>query len=347
MIHIQKKLVGTGQPCFIIAEAGSNHNKDKKIARELIKAAADAGADAVKFQLFQGEKHYSRKTPAFKYLKAKGINKNIVDLLKDLELPPDWLQDFRDYAKKCGIILFSSVTSIEDIDVCMRLKFPALKLASFELVDLHLIAHAAKQQKPLILSTGLADMGEIEDAVRVVFDTGNRELILLQCASVYPAPAHIMNLKAMDTLAQAFGVDVGLSDHTQGIHMAPAAVARGARVIEKHFTLSRKMPGPDHAFSVEPAELALMVKHIREVESALGTGIKGQRTSEEAEMYDKARRSIHAATKIPKGTVLKAAHLTVKRPGYGIKPKLWDTIIGRSTKVDIDADEAIRWETLG
>lgn len=346
-MQIAHRKIGDKHPCFIIAEAGSNHNKDLKLALELIDAAAEAKADAVKFQLFKGEKHYSRKTPAFQYLHDKGITKNIVDLLKDLELPPEWLGQMRDHAKKRGIILFSSVTSADDVDLCVSLDLPAIKLASFELVDIPLIAYAAKTQKPLILSTGLADMSEIEDAVNAVKATGNAQLALLQCASAYPAPPHLLNLKAMETIRKEFGTCVGLSDHSQGIHIAPAAVAMGATMIEKHFTLSRKMPGPDHPFSIEPSELGLMVKHIRDIEAAMGTGIKGVRNPEEAEMYEKARRSVHAAENIAKGTVIEAKHLVIKRPGYGIKPKLLDTIIGKVAKADIEEDDFISWEKLG
>ncbi len=345
-MKIAGKNVGGQYPCFIIAEAGSNHNRDFKLACQLIDAAKDAGADAVKFQLFTGEKHYSRKTPPFEYLAKQGITKNIVDLLKEIELPLEWVEQLRDYAKKVGIIFFCSVTSKEDIDLANRLGLPLFKLASFEIVDLPLITYAAAKGKPVILSTGLCNMEEIQDAFEAVQKTRNKDLILLQCASMYPSPASIMNLNSMATLRKAFQVEIGLSDHTPGVHIAPAAVAMGAKVIEKHFTISRKLKGPDHPFAIEPHELKQMVEYIRDVEAALGDGVKNGPSKQEQEMFTKARRSIHAAANIAKGSVITADKLTIKRPGYGIKPKFIDQVIGKISKVDIEEDTAITWENI-
>ena len=222
-----------------------------------------------------------------------------------------------------------------------------MKIASFEIVDLPLIRHAASTGVPVILSTGMASYGEIEDALGAVRDAGNNRVALLRCASVYPAAPGIMNLRAMRTMHDAFGVPVGLSDHTTGISVPTAAAALGARLIEKHFTLSRTLPGPDHPFALEPDELRELVTAVRDVQAALGNGrLEGPSDAEAVEMYRLARSSLHAATHIPASTVITADMLTVKRPGYGIKPKYLHVVVGRTARVDIGADEAITWDVV-
>ncbi len=345
-MDVNGRRIGVGNPCFIIAEVGSNHNCDLKLALELIDAAAAAGADAVKFQLFKGERHYSRRTPPFEYLVKQGIQRNIVDLLKELELPVEWLAKLKAHARKRRILFFSSVTSCEDVDFLDKINIPLYKLASFEIVDLPLIKYMAQKGRPMILSTGLCTIGEIEDAYLTCREAGNTQLAFLQCASVYPAQPQIMNLKVMRTIGEAFQVPVGLSDHTLGIHIALAAVAMGACIIEKHFTLSCKLKGPDHSFAIEPLELKSMVSQIRDIESALGSGIKGGASVDEQEMFEKARRSIHACIKIPINTKITESMLTVKRPGYGIKPKFLDLVVGRKARVTIEEDEAVLWDMV-
>ncbi len=222
-----------------------------------------------------------------------------------------------------------------------------MKIASFEIVDLPLIEAAASVGVPVILSTGMATYGEIDDALRAVGGTGNRQVALLRCASLYPAPAEIMNLRSMATLREAFGVPVGLSDHTEGIAVPTGAVALGAELVEKHFTLDRGMTGPDHAFAIEPDELTALVAAIREVEAALGTGrLEGPSEAEAVEMYPFARSSVVAATDIPAGTTITRNMITVKRPGYGVMPKHIDVIVGRLARVDIEADEVITWDKI-
>jgi sialic acid synthase SpsE len=222
-----------------------------------------------------------------------------------------------------------------------------MKIASFEIVDLPLIRHAASVGVPIILSTGMATYGEIEDALGAVKEAGNRQVALLRCASVYPAAPEIMNLRAMATMRDAFGVPVGLSDHTTGISVASAAVALGAELVEKHFTLSREMKGPDHAFALEPGELGAMVSAIREVEAALGNGrLEGPSAVEAVEMYRLGRRSVVAAVDIPASTTITREMLTTKRPGYGVKPKDIDLLVGRIARVDIEADDVITWEMV-
>lgn len=340
-MQIEGKEIGGDNPAFIIAEAGSNHNRSLSLAKELIDAASEAKADAVKFQMFKGERHYSKYTPSF-----SNLEKHPVELLKDLELPLEWLPELKAYAQKKEIIFFSSVTDYLDVIELEKIDAPAYKLASFEIVDLPLIEYVAKLQKPFILSTGLATLEEIDDAYKAAKKYNNAP-ILLQCASAYPSPASIMNLNAMSTLRHAFADSIiGLSDHTLGTHISVAAVAMGAKVIEKHFTLDNKMQGPDHSFAIEPHELKELVAHCHDVESAFGNGEKGHLSEPEKENYDKARRSLHALVDIKKGERITKEQLVIKRPGYGIKPKFMELVEGRVAQVDIKADEWITWDKL-
>jgi sialic acid synthase SpsE len=336
--------VGTDAPAYVIAEAGSNHNRDLSVARELIDVAADAGADAVKFQTYTGSGLYSAKTPRFEYLDDE---RSPAELLDAIALPREWQQELAERARGRGIVFFSSPFDAEAVESLAAVGVPAMKIASFEIVDLPLIRHAASVGVPIILSTGMSTYDEIEDALGAVRDAGNRQVALLRCASVYPAPAEIMNLRAMETMREAFGVPVGLSDHTTGISVASAAAALGAELIEKHFTLSREMKGPDHPFALEPDELRAMVVAIREVEAALGNGrIEGPSAAEAKEMYRLARRSVVAAVDIPAATTITREMLTTKRPGYGVKPKDIDLLVGRVPRVDIEADDVITWDMV-
>jgi sialic acid synthase SpsE len=338
--------VGPGRPCYVIAEAGANHDRDLDVARRLIDVAKEAGADAVKFQTYTGRSLYSTKTPRFDYLGELGA-KPAHELLDELALPREWQPLLAQHCKEVGIEFLSSPFDREAIDELDALDVAAFKIASFELVDLPLIRYAAAKGRPLILSTGMATLGEIEDAVTAAGEAGAPAVCLLQCASLYPAPPSVMNLRAIPTMRAAFGVPVGLSDHTLGTHVAPAAVALGADLVEKHFTLDRTRRGPDHPFAIEPAELEELVAAIRDVEAALGDGVKrGPSDEERAEMYAKARRSVVAARDIPAGTVVTREMLTVKRPGHGIKPKFIDAIAGRVARRDIESDEVMTWEMV-
>ena len=344
-VKIGNRSVGDGEPCFIVAEAGANHNRDLSMGKELIDVAARAGADAVKFQTYSAETLYSKKTPRFTYLERQ-TSKETWNLIKEIELPREWQAELAAHAAARGIAFFSSPFDYRAIDELDALGVPAFKIASFEIVDLPLIRYAAAKRRPMIISTGLATYEDVQDALEACWAAGNRDVVLLQCASLYPAPPARMNLRAIATLRQAFGVPVGLSDHTLGIHVASAAVGLGACVVEKHFTLSRSLPGPDHPFAVEPAELAEMVRQIREVEAALGDGRKLGPAPEEEEMHQKARRSLIAARWIPKGTRIERDMIAIKRPGFGIRPKFVDLVLGRVAKVDIDEDTVLTWEML-
>jgi sialic acid synthase SpsE len=342
--EIGGRLVGAGEPPYVIAEAGANHNRDLGIAKELVDVAADAGADAVKFQTYTGSGLYSSKTPPFEYLKDE---RSPAEILESLALPRDWQPLIAEHARSRGIAFFSTPFDHDAIDQLAELGVPAMKVASFEIVDLPLIRHAASVGVPVILSTGMATYGEIEDALGAVKEAGNRAVALLRCASVYPAPAEIMNLRAMATMRTAFGVPVGLSDHSTGLPVPIAAASLGAELVEKHFTLSREMEGPDHPFALEPDELRAMVAGVREVEAALGNGrLEGPSELEQAEMYRLGRRSVIAAVAIPAGVTITRDMLTTKRPGYGIKPKHIDLLVGRKARVDIDFDDVITWDML-
>jgi sialic acid synthase SpsE len=344
-VAIGGKSVGPGSPCYVIAEAGANHDRDLDTAKRLIDVAADAGADAVKFQTYSAETLYSKKTPRFSYLEAL-TEKATWDLIKEIELPREWQAELQAYATRRGIPFFSSPFDYRAVDELDALGVPAFKIASFEIVDLPLIRYAAAKKRPLIISTGLATYEDVADALEACRDAGCSEVALLQCASLYPAPPARINLRAMETLRRAFGVPVGLSDHSRGIHVAVAAAALGACAVEKHFTLSRGLPGPDHPFAVEPGELRDMVTQIRDVEAALGDGRKLGPAPEEVEMHQKARRSLVAARAIPRGTTIARDMVSIKRPGFGIRPKFLDLVVGRVTRVDIEEDAVLTWEML-
>jgi sialic acid synthase SpsE len=328
----------------VIAEAGANHNRDRGLARELIDVASEAGADAVKFQVYTGSGLYSTKTPRFEYLDD---DRSPTELLDAIALPRDWLPELADHARDRGLAFFATPFDHEAVETLEAVGVPAMKIASFELIDLPLIRRAAATDVPIILSTGMATFGEIEDALGAVAETGNREVALLRCASMYPAQAEIMNLRAMATMRSAFGVPVGLSDHTTGIAVPTAAAALGAELLEKHFTISREMTGPDHPFALEPDELRAMVSAVREAEAALGSDrLEGPSDEEAKEMYRLARRSVVAATAIPAGTTITRQMLTTKRPGYGVKPKDIDHLVGRLARVDIEVDDVITWDMV-
>jgi N,N'-diacetyllegionaminate synthase len=342
--EIGGRRVGGGEPAYVIAEAGANHNRDRGIARELIDMAAEAGANAVKFQIYTGAGLYSTKTPRFQYVED---DRSPSELLDAIALPREWLPDLADHARDRGLAFFATPFDDDAVETLAAIGVPAMKIASFEVVDLPLVRRAAAAGVPMILSTGMATYGEIEDALGAVAESGNREVALLRCASVYPAQAGIMNLRAMATMRAAFGVPVGLSDHTTGIAVPTAAAALGAELLEKHFTLSREMKGPDHPFALEPDELRMMVAAVREAEAALGSGrLEGPSDAEAEEMYRLARPSVAAATEILAGTAITRQMLTTKRPGYGVRPKDLDLLVGRLARIDIEADDVITWDMV-
>jgi sialic acid synthase SpsE len=330
----------------VIAEAGSNHNRDLDTARRLIDVAVEAGADAVKFQTYSGKTLYSTRAPRFDYL-AGVTDKAPHELLEDISLPREWQRLLAEHSRQQGIEFLSSPFDRQAVDELDELDVAAFKLASFELVDLPFITYMAGKGRPIIMSTGMATLAEIDEALAAARAGGATSIALLQCASLYPSPPKIMNLRTIPAMQAAFGLPVGLSDHTLGVHIAPAAVAMGAALVEKHFTLDRSSTGPDHPFAIEPDELKELVSHIRDVEAALGDGVKSGPSTEEAnEMYAKARRSVVSATPIPAGARLTRDMLTVKRPGFGIMPKFIDALVGRVAARDIEEDEVITWDMI-
>lgn len=342
-IKMQDKFLGEGMPSFIIAEIGSNHNQDFSVALKLIDKAAEAGVDAVKFQTFKADSHISKFAQMPNYM--KGYN-DIHKLIKSLELNREWQSPLKDYAEEKGLIFFSSPCDCEAVDQLESLGVPAHKVASFDLPDLDLIRYIAKTNKPVFLSTGLADWMEIQRALDVCRQEGNEKIILFQCTSLYPAPPSLSNLRAIQTMKTVFNVLTGYSDHTVGDNVPLAAVSMGAVAIEKHFTLDRKMTGPDHAFAIEPDELKLMMKKIREIETAFGDGTKAGPREQEHDLYFKARRSLHAAIDIKKGEIISEKMLISKRPGFGIPIFQKNIVIGRKAQKNIDKDSWISWDFI-
>lgn len=343
IVSLGEHLIGEKQPCFIIAEIGSNHNQDFKLALKHIDAAIEAGVDAVKFQTFKAEKHVSKYAKMPSYLME---GQSVQGVLKTLELNHDWHKSLKEYCDKRGIIFFSSPCDTEAVDSLEASGVLAHKVASFDLPDLELIEYIARTGKPIILSTGCADWMDIQRAVDTCKTSGNDKIILLQCTSLYPAPIELSNLKAIETMRLSFNVLAGYSDHTIGNTASIAAVALGACVLEKHFTLDRTLPGPDHSFAIEPHELKELVQQIRNVEAAKGDGVKSGPRPEEVEMAEKVRRSLHASQNILKGELISADKLCTKRPGSGIPPYLRDHVIGRTAQRDILADEWICWDMI-
>ncbi len=338
--QLLSRIIGPGGPVFIIAEAGSNHNGSLGQAKKLIDVAAEAGADAVKFQTYYADTLYSRHTPVF-----PGEDKPPYEVVKKCELPRAWQLELARYVRERGLIFLSTPFDYQAVDELDSLGVPAFKWASSEINDLPLLKYAAAKGKPMLISTGMCNLADVQEAVEAVRSTGNNDIILLHCTALYPTPPDQVNLRAMDTLREAFHLPVGFSDHTLGLTASIAAVARGARVIEKHFTLNRQLEGPDHKFALEPEELKDLVKAIREVEACLGSPEKRPTLGEEAKL-PLSRRSIIAAVDIPKGRTITSDMLIIKRPGYGIPPKFLDVVVGRQARADIPKDTPIRWDMV-
>lgn len=340
------KLVGDGEPCFIIAEAGVNHNGKIDLAKKLIDAAKNADADAVKFQTFKTEKILIKEAPKAEYQKETTGEGTQYEMIKKLELSEKDFEKIAEYAKQKGIIFLSTPFDEESADLLEKLDVPAFKIGSGDLTNLPLLEYIAKKNKTMIVSTGMSTLDEVREAVETVRNTGNNQIILLHCTSNYPANIEDCNLLAMHTLEKEFNVPVGYSDHALGITVPVAAAAMGASVIEKHFTLDKNLPGPDHRASLEPDELKEMVKKIRNVEKALGTGEKKPAESE-MEVQKLARKSIVARVNIHKGSIITRGMLAIKRPGTGLAPKYMKEVIGKKTKTDIKKDGLITFDKVG
>lgn len=345
-VHIGSRKVGTGEPAFVMAEAGVNHNGSLELARQLVDAAADAGADAVKFQTFRAEQLVSRTAPKAEYQRERtDATESQLDMLRRLELPPEAHRELNSYCQQRGIIFLSTPFDRASADLLEALDVPAFKIGSGEITNRPLLEYVARKGKPVILSTGMSYLSEVNEAVRTMQESGCKELILLHCVSNYPAKASDANLRAMETMAAAFQVPVGYSDHTLGIEVPVAAVALGACLIEKHLTLDRSLPGPDHHASLSPAEFAEMTRAIRKVETALGDGRK-QPMPAEVDVCRAARRSLVAACEIPAGTRIEEGMVAAMRPGTGLPPFLLPKLLGRVVRRRIGVGELLDWEML-
>ena len=345
-IQLLNKGIGSQHPCFIIAEAGVNHNGCLDLAKQLIDVAAAAGADAVKFQTFHAENVVSSTAEKAEYQKSTtSSTESQYDMLKNLELSDDAFRELSEYADSKGIIFLSTPFDEQSVDLLDQIGVPAFKIPSGEITNFPLLKKIAEKKKPIILSTGMATLGDVEDAVNFVRAHGAEEIILLHCTTNYPAPMHSVNLRAMEALRCALQLPVGYSDHTEGITISIAAVAMGADLIEKHFTLDRSLRGPDHQASLEPQELQAMVTGIRNVEQALGSGVKSPSIVEKG-LIEVIRRSIVAQRNIKAGEILKDNDLTIKRPGTGIEPKYIDLVTGKRVRVDIKKNDVIMWKML-
>ena len=331
------------QRTLIIAEAGVNHNGDLDIAKKLIDVAAEAGVDLVKFQTFSVDQLVTHTAKKADYqIKTTVSNESQYEMLHRLELTPAMHKELIAHCALRNIGFFSTGFDIESVDFLVGLGQNQFKIPSGEITNLPYLRHIGQLGKPVILSTGMATLGEIEAAIDVLEQSGTSRanLTVLHCTTEYPTPMPEVNLRAMQSIHNAFGVAVGYSDHTQGFEVAIAAIALGATVIEKHFTLDRNLPGPDHKASLEPDELKAMVAAIRNIEIALGDGIK-LLTPSEAKNKPVARKSLVASHPIKAGEVFSTQNITAKRPGTGISPMRWDIILGRRARRDFALDELI------
>lgn len=327
---------------IIIAEAGVNHNGSLETALKLVDAAAAAGADYVKFQTFNAGKLVTSKGETAEYQKTNCKAESQLEMLRRLELPHDAFRKISAYCTEKGIGFLSTPFDSESIDFLASMGMDFMKVPSGEITNLPYLRKVAQTHIPVIMSTGMSTLADVENALQALYDGGysRNDIILLHCNTEYPTPFCDVNLRAMHTLRDAFGVTVGYSDHTKGIEVPVAAVALGAEVIEKHFTLDKTMEGPDHIASLDPSELADMVRCVRHVSMALGSAIKKISPSEKKNIAA-ARKSIVAAKTIRKGDLLSDENLTAKRPGNGISPMLWDKVVGRIATKDYLSDEPI------
>lgn len=342
---IGNRPVGPDEPTFIIAEAGSNHNGELETAKELIDVAADAGADAVKFQTFRASETYVEESGAVEYLDD---GRSIYDIIESMEMPYEWIPELHEYCTERDVLFLSTPFDERSAEELAEY-VPVWKVASYTSSHHPFLRHLARSEKPIIMSTGAHKLNEVRESVEVMTDAGADALALLQCVAAYPTPIEDINIRVVETLAAEFGVPAGLSDHTLDPVTAPsAAVALGASIVEKHITLDKTMEGPDHQFALEPYQLDRMVTAIRDTECALGTGEKTVLDAEE-ELYAKARRAIHAADDISAGETLTPENVKILRPSErerGLHPKFYDEILGETVVHSIQRGTGIRWDDI-
>jgi len=330
VIQIGSRRIGAGEPTYIIAEVGSNHNQSFDTARQLIDAAVKTGVDAVKFQLFRAEALYPVGTEMHKLFKAH-------------EMPPEWVEKLKRHAETQNVHFLASAFDSPSVDLLDSVGVLSHKVASSEMTNIPLLSRIASARRPMILSTGMCDLVDVLEAVEVCSRAGNHSLVLLQCGSMYPLPPELVHLSVMDKFRSLFGCPVGLSDHTLTLTASLSAVARGANVIEKHFTLDKKSKGPDHFYALEPNELKALVEGIREVSVLIGTPQKDL-LPKERELG--RREGLYASKTIPEGTILDLDQLQVKRPAVGIRARHLSSVVGMKAKGSIAKDSPIRWNDL-
>jgi len=345
VIQIGECCIGDDCPCFIIAEAGVNHDGSLENALKLVDAAAEAGVDAVKFQLFRVDEQVSVAAPTAEYQQDNSGAKSMAEMAISYDLPWEAHREILEHCRKRGIKYMSSCFDQRAVDFLIELGGDCIKVGSGELTNYPLLSYMAKTGLPILLSTGMSTLEDVAGAVAHIQNSGDSPLALFHCVSNYPANPKSINLRAIQTLAQAFQVPVGYSDHTEGVAVAAASVAMGACIIEKHFTLDRSLPGPDHKMSLDPDQLKELVCAVRDAEAALGDGLKRPQP-EELPILEVARRSLVASRFIARGEKLSDNNLTLKRPGTGIDPRAFDFVCGRSASVDISSDTLITWGML-
>jgi N-acetylneuraminate synthase len=346
---IGRRRVGQGEAVYVIAEAGVNHNGDLARARRLVDAAAEAGADAVKFQTFRTEEICTARAPKATYhIETTGSDdqQTWFELLKTQEMDRAMHEVLIEHCAARGITFLSTPYDVPSVELLAELDVPAFKIASTDLNNLPFLRHVASKRRPVILSTAMSTLEEVRESVAALRDAGLSDLLVMHCTGSYPAPLEATNMRAMPTLARELDVLVGYSDHTQEMVNPVLAVALGAAAYEKHFTLDRSLPGPDHRMSLEPAELKRTVELIRGAERALGSPDKAVQPVEEENRL-RLRKSLVAACDIPAGTRLTRAHLAFKRPGTGLPPSRLESVVGRVTRVDVRADELLDPSQLG
>ena len=346
-IKIGNRMIGPDYPTYFIAEIGGNFDGSMDKAKRLIYAAKEAGADCAKFQTFTAETIVSEG--GFSKMELHGVHgswgRTVSEVFKDVEFPIEWHQEIADYCKSIDIDFSTSPYFKEAVDLCADMKVPFIKIGSGEITWLEMLDYTARKGIPVMLATGDATMAEIDEAVRTIAKTGNKDLVLMQCITNYPSKIDSANVNVLKTYQSAFDCLTGYSDHSPGHVVALASVVLGGRVIEKHFTLNKTDQGPDHPHSMEPNEFKFMVDSIREVERAMGSTCK-EVVAEEGETVFVQRRCLYAKKALKKGQTISAKDLTVLRPALGIPPKFKNTIVGKTSKKDIPAGDPIFWEDI-
>lgn len=347
IVQLRDTEIGRGKPPYVIAEIGSNHNGDMELCRRMIDEAAAAGANAVKFQSWSersliSEEEYARNT---QYLDKKKHFGSLREMVRAYQFTAPQHVEAAAHCRERGVAFCSTPFSPEEADLLEELNVPFFKIASMDIVHLSFLKHVARKQRPVVVSTGMATLGEIEQAVETIRGEGNEQIILLHCISIYPPEYDAIQLRNMEMLEQAFDVPVGFSDHTLGTAIPLAAIAIGARVIEKHFTLDQDMPGWDHAISANPDQLRTIVHEGRNIFAALGDG-RRRVSDAEMEKRKKFRRSLVSRHKLEQGHILTAEDLDAKRPGTGIAPNEISYVVGRRLTSDVSADQVIQWRDL-